>query len=40
MVRSSLKSLFPDPEKILQELALDPQKRAEDLEVCDFIRLT
>jgi len=40
MLRSSLKSLFLFPEKILQELDLDPQKRAEDLAISDFIRLS
>jgi len=40
MLRSSLKSLFLFPEKILQELDLDPQKRAEDLTISDFIRLS
>lgn len=40
MLRSSLKSLFLFPEKILQELDLDPQKRAEDLAIRDFIRLS
>ena len=40
MLRSSLKSLFPNVEQILLEAKLDPQRRAETLQVQEFIHLT
>jgi 16S rRNA A1518/A1519 N6-dimethyltransferase RsmA/KsgA/DIM1 with predicted DNA glycosylase/AP lyase activity len=39
MLRSSLKSIWPQPEAILQRLGIDPAQRAEALPVADFIRL-
>jgi 16S rRNA (adenine1518-N6/adenine1519-N6)-dimethyltransferase len=39
MLRSSLKSVFADPESVLQSLSIDPQRRAEELNVEDFGRL-
>lgn len=40
MLRSALKSLFPSPERVLQQVGIDPQRRAEDLTVADFIHLS
>ncbi len=39
MLRSSLKSVFENPERVLNELGIDPTKRAEQLQVSDFARL-
>ncbi len=39
MLRSSLKSVFGNPEHVLIELGIDPTKRAEQLQVSDFARL-
>jgi 16S rRNA (adenine1518-N6/adenine1519-N6)-dimethyltransferase len=39
MLRSSLKSVFPNPEAILEPLAIDPTTRAEQVSVADFARL-
>ena len=39
MLRSSLKSLTPDVEKILTELELDPKDRAENLTIEEFCLL-
>lgn len=40
MLRQSLKQLTPMPELLLNEAGIDPQKRAEQLSVEDFARLT
>ncbi len=40
MLRSSLKPLFSNPETTLLSLGVDPQKRAEDLTVKEFIQLS
>ena len=39
MLRSSLKSIFNQPEEVLVSLGLNPQKRAEELDIADFARL-
>ncbi|MDP9195902.1 MAG: 16S rRNA (adenine(1518)-N(6)/adenine(1519)-N(6))-dimethyltransferase RsmA [Pseudomonadota bacterium] len=39
MLRASLRSLIPDTESFLQPAGIDPQARAETLEVEDFVRL-
>jgi 16S rRNA (adenine1518-N6/adenine1519-N6)-dimethyltransferase len=39
MLRSSLKGAFETPEEILRELAINPELRAENLAVKDFVRL-
>jgi 16S rRNA (adenine1518-N6/adenine1519-N6)-dimethyltransferase len=39
MLRSSLKSVFPDTEGALRDLGIDPQKRAEELTVDDFVAI-
>jgi 16S rRNA (adenine1518-N6/adenine1519-N6)-dimethyltransferase len=39
MLRSSLKSVFADPEAVLEKLGIAPTKRAEELAVNDFARL-
>ena len=39
MLRSSLKPVFEQPEKIMGELGIDPTWRAEQLSVRDFARL-
>jgi 16S rRNA (adenine1518-N6/adenine1519-N6)-dimethyltransferase len=39
MLRSSLKSIWPQPEAILQRLDIDPAQRAEELAVADFVRI-
>jgi 16S rRNA (adenine1518-N6/adenine1519-N6)-dimethyltransferase len=39
MLRSSLKSVFDQPEAVLNELAIEPTRRAEELSVNDFARL-
>jgi 16S rRNA (adenine1518-N6/adenine1519-N6)-dimethyltransferase len=39
MLRSSLKSVFENPEVILETLGIDPTTRAEQLSVADFARL-
>jgi len=39
MLRQSLKSVFPNPEPVLEKLGLDPTARAETLKVADFARL-
>ncbi|HMB46759.1 MAG TPA: 16S rRNA (adenine(1518)-N(6)/adenine(1519)-N(6))-dimethyltransferase RsmA [Afifellaceae bacterium] len=39
MLRSSLKSIWPQPEPVLRRLDIDPARRAETLPVADFIRL-
>jgi len=40
MLRSSLKTLMPDPEKLLQKADIDPQRRAETLSIEEFCRLS
>ncbi|HSM41841.1 MAG TPA: 16S rRNA (adenine(1518)-N(6)/adenine(1519)-N(6))-dimethyltransferase RsmA [Afifellaceae bacterium] len=39
MLRSSLKSVLPEPEAALRELGIEPDLRAEALPVADFIRI-
>jgi 16S rRNA (adenine1518-N6/adenine1519-N6)-dimethyltransferase len=39
MLRSSLKSVFENPESLLEPLGIDPTTRAEQLSVSDFARL-
>jgi 16S rRNA (adenine1518-N6/adenine1519-N6)-dimethyltransferase len=39
MLRSSLKSVFADPEAVLEPLGIDPTTRAEQVSVADFARL-
>ena len=39
MLRSSLKAAFETPEIILAELGINPELRAEQLQVSDFVRL-
>jgi 16S rRNA (adenine1518-N6/adenine1519-N6)-dimethyltransferase len=39
MLRSSLKSIFENPESLLEPLGIDPTTRAEQLSVADFTRL-
>lgn len=39
MLRSSLKSVFEDPESVLESVSLSPQMRAEELTVTDFCAL-
>jgi 16S rRNA (adenine1518-N6/adenine1519-N6)-dimethyltransferase len=39
MLRSSLKSVFENPEDVLGALGIDPTKRAEQLPVSDFARM-
>jgi 16S rRNA (adenine1518-N6/adenine1519-N6)-dimethyltransferase len=39
MLRASLKQVKPDPESLLTGLGLDPQARAETLEISDFCRI-
>jgi 16S rRNA (adenine1518-N6/adenine1519-N6)-dimethyltransferase len=39
MLRASLKSLFQDPETVLGELGINPELRAEQIEVSDFARI-
>jgi 16S rRNA (adenine1518-N6/adenine1519-N6)-dimethyltransferase len=39
MLRSSLKSVFENPESVLESLGINPTKRAEELSVSDFARL-
>jgi 16S rRNA (adenine1518-N6/adenine1519-N6)-dimethyltransferase len=39
MLRSSLKSVFESPEKVLEPLGIDPTTRAEQLSVAEFARL-
>jgi 16S rRNA (adenine1518-N6/adenine1519-N6)-dimethyltransferase len=39
MLRSSLKGVFDSPEDVLRELAINPELRAENLAVKDFVRL-
>ena len=39
MLRSSLKSVFTNPETVLEPLGIDPTLRAEQLSVTDFARL-
>ncbi len=39
MLRSSLKGAFDNPEEILAELGINPELRAEQLQVSDFIKL-
>lgn len=39
MLRSSLKSVFPNPEAVLEPLGIDPTTRAEQVSVADFARL-
>ncbi len=40
MLRASLKSLLPEPEKLLTALDIDPTRRAETLSVEEFCRIT
>ena len=39
MLRSSLKSLFPDPESILRSLDIMPEARPEQLSIEDFLKM-
>ena len=39
MLRSSLKSVFANPEAVLEPLGIDPTTRAEQVSVADFARL-
>ena len=39
MLRSSLRQLTPDAQRLLQELGIDPKVRAEELEIADFCRI-
>lgn len=39
MLRSSLASVFPQPQAVLERLGLPPTARAEELQVGDFVRL-
>jgi 16S rRNA (adenine1518-N6/adenine1519-N6)-dimethyltransferase len=39
MLRSSLRRITPDAEKLLQRLSIDPKARAEELEIADFCRI-
>ena len=39
MLRQSLKSLVPDPLPLLERAGIAPTRRAEELEVADFVRL-
>lgn len=39
MLRASLKQLMPEPESMLASLGLDPQARAETLQIGDFCRI-
>ena len=39
MLRSSLKGLTPDPQRLLEQAHLNPENRAEDLSVQDFCTL-
>jgi 16S rRNA (adenine1518-N6/adenine1519-N6)-dimethyltransferase len=39
MLRSSLKSVFANPEAVLEPLGIDPTTRAEQVSVTDFARL-
>jgi 16S rRNA (adenine1518-N6/adenine1519-N6)-dimethyltransferase len=39
MLRSSLKRLVPDPERLLAEVAIAPELRGEQLEVSDFAQI-
>jgi 16S rRNA (adenine1518-N6/adenine1519-N6)-dimethyltransferase len=39
MLRSSLKSVFQDPQRVLASLDIDPEKRAEELTVAQFASL-
>jgi 16S rRNA (adenine1518-N6/adenine1519-N6)-dimethyltransferase len=39
MLRSSLRQITPDAEALLQELGIDPKRRAEELQIADFCRI-
>jgi 16S rRNA (adenine1518-N6/adenine1519-N6)-dimethyltransferase len=39
MLRASLRQITPDAEGLLQALGLDPQARAEELQISDFCRI-
>jgi 16S rRNA (adenine1518-N6/adenine1519-N6)-dimethyltransferase len=39
MLRSSLKAVFDNPETVLGNLGIDPQRRAEELDISAFARL-
>jgi 16S rRNA (adenine1518-N6/adenine1519-N6)-dimethyltransferase len=39
MLRASLRQITPDAERLLDSLGLDPQARAEELEIGDFCRI-
>jgi 16S rRNA A1518/A1519 N6-dimethyltransferase RsmA/KsgA/DIM1 with predicted DNA glycosylase/AP lyase activity len=39
MLRSSLRAAFDEPEAVLGELGINPELRAEQLQVNDFARL-
>lgn len=39
MLRASLKTVFDDPELVLENLGIAPTKRAEELQINDFARL-
>jgi 16S rRNA (adenine1518-N6/adenine1519-N6)-dimethyltransferase len=39
MLRSSLRQMTPDAQRLLQELGIDPKVRAEELEIADFCRI-
>ena len=40
MLRASLRTLMPDPESLLHALHIEPNARAEQLSVDDYLRLT
>ena len=39
MLRASLRTVFDDPEVVLENLGIAPTKRAEELQINDFARL-
>jgi 16S rRNA (adenine1518-N6/adenine1519-N6)-dimethyltransferase len=39
MLRASLKALDPDAEKILEGIGITPTRRAEELDVAEFVRV-
>jgi 16S rRNA (adenine1518-N6/adenine1519-N6)-dimethyltransferase len=39
MLRQSLKSVFTEPEAVLEKLEIAPTRRAEELSIDDFARL-
>ena len=39
MIKSSLKSIFKDPEEILKEVGINPELRAENLTIEEFCKI-